>query len=84
LRLDCLLLSSTLEERLRRRRIQAGLNQKELAAAVGISASHMSWLERGLRGASPRVLRRCAEVFECQVADLMPPESTAEDKAGAA
>jgi transcriptional regulator with XRE-family HTH domain len=61
-------------QRLRRRRIEAGLNQAELAKAAGISPSHMSVLERGLRGASPRVLRRFANTLNCEVEDLRPPE----------
>lgn len=60
--------------RLQRRRIEAGLNQRELADRAGIHRSHMSWLERGKRGASPRVLKRLAEALDCTVADLMPPE----------
>jgi transcriptional regulator with XRE-family HTH domain len=61
-------------QRLKRRRIEAGLNQGELAKAAGIHRSHMSWIERGLRGASPRVLKRIADVLDCKVADLLPPE----------
>ncbi|MCI3240234.1 helix-turn-helix domain-containing protein [Streptomyces spinosisporus] len=72
-------------KRLRRRRIEAGLNQKELAEAAGVSPSHMSLLERGLRGASPRVLKRFTETLNCEVEDLMPPEpEPREDEAGAA
>jgi len=73
-------------QRLKRRRIEAGLNQGELAAKAGIHRSHMSWLERGLRGASPRVLKRLAESLDCQVADLMPPgpEPDTDDTAGVA
>lgn len=61
-------------QRLRKKRIAAGLNQRELAAAAGVSKSHMSLLERGLRGASPRVLKRFTERLNCTVEDLMPPE----------
>ncbi|MFR0354110.1 helix-turn-helix domain-containing protein [Streptomyces sediminimaris] len=73
-------------QRLKRRRIEAGLNQGELAAAAGIHPSHMSWLERGMRGASPRVLKRLAEALDCEIADLMPPPPEAEtgSTAGAA
>lgn len=71
-------------QRLRRRRIEAGLNQGELAAKVGIHPSHMSWLERGMRGASPRVLKRIAAELKCEVSDLMPPEQDADRPAGAA
>ncbi len=68
-------------QRLRRRRIEAGLNQRELAEAAGIHPSHMSWIERGLRGASPRVLARMAAALKCEVADLMPPAPETAPKA---
>ncbi|MFJ5259131.1 helix-turn-helix domain-containing protein [Streptomyces sp. NPDC088387] len=68
-------------KRLRRRRIEAGLNKRELAASAGIHPSYVTWLERGDRGASPRVLKRLAEALHCQIGDLMPPEPT--DEAGA-
>ncbi|MFJ2007059.1 helix-turn-helix domain-containing protein [Streptomyces chartreusis] len=72
-------------QRLRKKRIEAGLNQRELAAAVGVSTAHMSLLERGLRGASPRVLKRFTGPLNCQLEDLMPPETNAveADEAGA-
>jgi transcriptional regulator with XRE-family HTH domain len=63
-------------QRLRRRRIEAGLNQVELAAKVGKSKSHMSCLESGKRNASPPLLKCLAKALMCTVADLMPPEPT--------
>lgn len=71
-------------QRLQRRRIEAGLNQRELAAKAGIHRSHMSFLERGERGASPRVLKRLAKVLNCEIADLMPTEPDDTAEAGAA
>jgi transcriptional regulator with XRE-family HTH domain len=61
-------------ERLRRRRIESGLSQVDLADRAGISKSHMSMIEGGRAGASPRVLQRLADVMDCEVADLMPVE----------
>jgi XRE family aerobic/anaerobic benzoate catabolism transcriptional regulator len=76
-------------QRLRRRRIEAGLNQGQLAAKVGKSKSHMSFLESGKRNASPPLLKELAETLNCTVADLMPPETGPDtevdhDAAGAA
>lgn len=73
-------------QRLRRRRIEAGLNKRELAKAAGIHPSYVTWLERGERGASPRVLKRLSEALDCEVGDLMPPEpdTTPDTEAGAA
>ncbi|MFE7272994.1 helix-turn-helix domain-containing protein [Streptomyces sp. NPDC057623] len=70
-------------KRLRRRRIEAGLNKRELAAGAEIHPSYVTWLERGERSASPRVLKRLARTLHCQIADLMPPPPT-DDQAGAA
>jgi transcriptional regulator with XRE-family HTH domain len=57
----------------RRKRIEAGLNQIQLAAQAGLSKAHMSQVERGTRGASPRVLGRLAAALNCEITDLMPP-----------
>lgn len=62
--------------RVRRKRIEAGLNQTTLAREAGISKNHMSQIERGVTGASPRVLKQLAAVLRCEIADLMPPEPT--------
>jgi transcriptional regulator with XRE-family HTH domain len=74
--------------RLKRRRIEAGLNRRELAAKAGIHRSYMTWLEAGGRSASPRVLKRLAKALACEPADLMAPEPSADqpetdDPAGA-
>lgn len=60
--------------RIRRRRIEAGLNRKALAEKAGISPQHMSLIENGTAGASPRVLAQLAAALGCTIADLMPPE----------
>jgi transcriptional regulator with XRE-family HTH domain len=70
-------------QRLRRRRIEAGLNQGELASRAGISESYMSLLSRGKASASPRVLKRLAGALSCEIADLMPPQHD-DAEAGAA
>ncbi|QQM44971.1 helix-turn-helix domain-containing protein [Streptomyces liliifuscus] len=59
--------------RVRRKRIEAGLTQIALAAQAGLSTAHMSCIERGERGASPKVLDRLATALDCEIADLMPP-----------
>ena len=61
-------------KRLKRRRIEAGLNQRELADRAGISEAYMSFLSRGQKSASPRVLKRLAGALSCEIADLMTPE----------
>jgi transcriptional regulator with XRE-family HTH domain len=60
--------------RLRRKRIEAGLTQGALAAKAEISQAYMSMIERGTGSASAPVLGRLAQVFGCEIADLMPPE----------
>ncbi len=61
--------------RVRRKRIEAGLQQQELARKAGISKPHMSSIEHGRVNPSPGVLRRLADALGCQIPDLMPPES---------
>ncbi|MFD9107178.1 helix-turn-helix domain-containing protein [Streptomyces bottropensis] len=61
--------------KVRRKRIEAGLTQIALAAEAGVSTAHMSSIERGGRGASPKVLKRLAEALDCEIVDLMPKET---------
>jgi len=64
-------------DRIRRKRIEAGLNLPVLAEMADISKGHLSKIERGVLGTTPRVLKRLAQALNCEIADLMPPESTA-------
>lgn len=64
-------------ETVRRKRIEAGLKQIDLARQAGISKPHMSSIEHGRVSPSPPVLRRLAEALGCETADLMPAESAA-------
>jgi transcriptional regulator with XRE-family HTH domain len=63
--------------KLRDKRIRAGLTQPALAVLVGIDASHVSMLERGKRGTSPKTLCTLARVLGCDISDLMPDEEAA-------
>ena len=58
-------------DKLRRKRIEAGLNQPGLAEAAGIQQSHISKLERGVSDTTPPYLARIARVLGCTVADLL-------------
>ncbi|WP_079081659.1 helix-turn-helix domain-containing protein [Streptomyces scabiei] len=60
--------------RVRRKRIEAGLQQQELARRAGISKPHMSSIEHGRVNPSPGVLQRLATALGCEIPDLMPPE----------
>ncbi|MFE6282470.1 helix-turn-helix domain-containing protein [Streptomyces sp. NPDC057877] len=62
--------------RVLRKRVQAGLAQNDLAARVGISAAQLCRIEKGKSGASAPVLSRLAEVLDCEIAELMPPDPT--------
>lgn len=53
--------------RLKQAREAAGLNQRELAAAAGVSAMAISKYERGLSVPSSRVLMRLAEALDVRV-----------------
>ncbi|MGW6911503.1 helix-turn-helix domain-containing protein [Streptomyces sp. NPDC054940] len=58
--------------RLKRRRIEAGLNLTQLAQRAGISKQLVSMVEKGNANFSPDNLRKVAEVLGCEVADLLP------------
>lgn len=62
-------------ERLRRKRIEAGLDQATLAARADSHQSYISNLEHGTRSASAPMLKRLADALGCPVADLMPAPS---------
>lgn len=53
-------------------RKRAGLTAAELAAAIGVSAAHISQIERGWRTPSNRVKERAAAILAIPVADLFP------------
>jgi transcriptional regulator with XRE-family HTH domain len=59
--------------KLRRKRIEAGMNASDLAKAAGYEASHIRLLERGKRSATPRSLGRIAEALGCPITDLLAP-----------
>jgi transcriptional regulator with XRE-family HTH domain len=61
-------------EAVRRLRIEAGLNQKNLAAKAAISEAHMSHIEHGRVNPSPPVLGRIAAALGCEIPDLMSPQ----------
>lgn len=63
---------------IRRRRIELGLNQTELAARAGVSKSHLSDVERGVpgKGFSPKNLKALAEALGCEsVYDILLPDT---------
>lgn len=64
-------------QRIRRRRVAAGLDQQSLARLAGISKTHMWQIEHGKCSASPEKLRQLATALECQITDLMPPDDSA-------
>jgi len=63
----------------RRRRIEAGLSQTDLALKAGVSKSHLSDVENGRAGFSPRNLKAIADILGCTIRDLLLPE---DDKTG--
>jgi transcriptional regulator with XRE-family HTH domain len=58
-------------EKLRRKRIEAGLNQTDLAQVTGIQQSHLSKLERGASNTTAKSLARIAKALGCTVTDLL-------------
>ncbi|WND34024.1 helix-turn-helix transcriptional regulator [Streptomyces sp. BB1-1-1] len=59
----------------RRRRIDAGLSQTDLAEKAGVSKSHVSDVENGRAGFSPKNLKAIADILGCTIRDLLLPET---------
>jgi transcriptional regulator with XRE-family HTH domain len=64
-------------QKLLMKRLRAGWSQAELARRAGLDPSYIRLLERGKRGPSPQTLGTLAEVFGCDITDLMPDEVAA-------
>ncbi|MGW1001728.1 helix-turn-helix domain-containing protein [Streptomyces sp. NPDC002520] len=58
----------------RRRRIEAGLSQTDLAKQAGVAPSHISDVENGRAGFSPKNLKAIADALGCTIRDLLLPE----------
>ncbi|WP_426568173.1 helix-turn-helix domain-containing protein [Streptomyces canus] len=63
----------------RRRRVEAGLSQTDLALKAGVSKSHVSDVECGRAGFSPKNLKAIADTLGCTISDLLCPEPDAQD-----
>ena len=63
-----------METRLAEIREEKGMRQAELARRIGLSRGQVANLESGNRKMDLDVLRRCANVLECSVVDLLLPE----------
>lgn len=59
-----------------RHRLLAGLKQKDLAKAAGLSPNHLCNIEQGKRNAGVGALHRLAEALSCKPEDLMSKELT--------
>jgi transcriptional regulator with XRE-family HTH domain len=61
-------------QRLRRRRILAGLTVRQLSQKAGVATGSISELENGGKSARPPMLAKLAHALGCEIADLVPPE----------
>ena len=68
----------TLVSRIIELRHQMGLNQKQLAEAIGIDPSSMNRVEKGERAVSVAELLQVASVLDVRVEDLLAPEEPAQ------
>ena len=64
-------LSNDLGKIVKRRRVMIPLTLKELAAASGVSASHLGRIERGERFPSARILRKIAKPLGSEENELL-------------
>ena len=53
------------------RRHELGLSQQQAAAALGITSTYLSRLERGHVPLSLRLARRMAEIYRCPIRHLV-------------
>ena len=60
--------------RLRWRRFAAGLSLTDAAKAAGVTKSHLSKLEHDADPASPGLLKKLADLYGCDITDLMQPD----------
>ncbi|MFJ7070136.1 helix-turn-helix domain-containing protein [Streptomyces sp. NPDC101115] len=67
---------------IRRQRETHGYGLRKFAKAVGISHSHLSRIERGLRGSQPEVLVKIAQTLGCGIEDLQRDRTEPNDGAG--
>ena len=58
-------------ERLRRTRINRGMNQTELANAIGLTQASISQFEKGLRIPTPACIRKFAQILNIREEDLV-------------
>lgn len=66
---------NTVGQRVRELRTAAGLTGRELARRIGVSASHVSQVERGIGAFSGRALYAVASVLGVQMHDLLDPKA---------
>ena len=57
-------------ERLRQARIDKGMNQEELAGAMGLTQASISQFEKGLRMPTPSNIRKFAQILNIHEEDL--------------
>ena len=57
-------------ERLRKARIDKGMNQEELADAIGLTQASISQCEKGLRMPTPANIRKFAQILDIREEDL--------------
>ncbi|MCY0876891.1 MAG: helix-turn-helix transcriptional regulator [Firmicutes bacterium] len=70
-------MKSTLAERVKERRTQAGLSVQELARRAKVSASYIYAIESGARGSHIDKITRIAQALGASVSDLWPAEDPA-------
>lgn len=67
-------------DEMRRLRIEAGLNQIDLANRAELHQTYISLLELGRKNPTARTLKRIADALGCQPADLMRKRSSRRPK----
>ena len=56
---------------IKKKRLEAGMSQEDLASAVGVFQSTVSGWEKGNSIPQPKNLKRIAEALNCTIAELL-------------
>ncbi len=75
------MIRSALGQLVKKRRTAMALSQRQLAEQLGIQASHVAYIERGVRKPSLSLLGRMAEALGLDGAKLFSPVSGVQDDA---
>ena len=64
-------MNAKIAEIIKQKRLECGMSQRQLAAAIGVSGSMIAQIERGSKTVSLGLAAEMAKVFDCALTDLV-------------